>query len=144
MGNESVMRSRGEEEEQLPCLFKLGKNALGFSASRRRGREKMETLTRLTFGASLPPLNGRLSKMGVCAITKKAMGGRSSGQSTRQMSEIVLLVVAMNEIWCINKSLLIAGEPGEGAAGAPTWMGIYCHPSVSRLTPLPPPAGSLE
>ena len=110
MGNESVMRSRGEEEE-FPCLFKLGKNALGFSASRRRGREKMETLTRLTFGASLPPLNCRLSKMGVCAITKKAMGGRSSGQSTRQMSEIVLLLVAMNEIWCINKSLLIAGEP---------------------------------
>ena len=37
-------------------MFKLGKNALGFSASTRRGRgrEKMETLTRLTFGASLP------------------------------------------------------------------------------------------
>ena len=58
-----------------------------------------------------------------------------------------MLVVAMNEIWCINKSLLIAGgaqghgtEQSWGGKRAPTNMDGDLLPSVSGLTPLPPPA----
>ena len=57
-----------------------------------------------------------------------------------------MLVVAMNEIWCINKSLLIAGgAQGHGTEElggkrAPTNMDGDLLPSVSGLTPLPPPA----
>ena len=68
---------RGEEE--FPCLFKLGKNALRFSASRpeeegENGNPNKVDIRRLP---PFPPLNCRLSKTGVCAITKKAMGGRN-------------------------------------------------------------------